>query len=62
MIKKSKEKFDLNYIYQNNLNKVCFVHNTAYPDSKDVAKRTILDKVLNNRACRIVINPKNDGY
>ena len=33
-----------------------------YSDSKDLAKRTVSDKILKNRAFEIAINPKYDGY
>ena len=29
-----------------NLDKVCFAHDAAYSESKDLAKRTISDKIL----------------
>ena len=31
-------------------------------DSKDLAKRTVSDKILKDTAYEIVINPKYDGY
>ena len=34
----------------------CFAHDAAYSDSKDLAKRTISDKILKGRAYEI------DGY
>ena len=34
----------------------------AYGDFKDLAKRTIADKVLRHKAFKIAENPKNDGY
>ena len=33
------------YIYKNELDKACFVHDAAYSDSKDLTKRTIADKI-----------------
>ena len=47
---------------QNELDKACFAHDAAYSDSKDLAKGTILDKILINRAYEIAVNPKYDGY
>ena len=44
------------------MDKGCFVHDAAYSDSKDLAKRTISDKVLKERAYEIAKNPKHDGY
>ena len=50
------------FIYKNELYKACFQHDMAYGKSKDLVKRTQSDKVLNNRAFKIVSNPKYDGY
>ena len=36
--------------YKNVLDKSCFDHDAAYSDSKDLAKRTISDKILNDGA------------
>ena len=57
---KFKETGDLNCIYKNELDKAYFVHDAAYSDSKDLAKRTVLDKILKDRAYEIAINPKYD--
>ena len=32
---------DLNYIYKNKLNKVCFAHDTIYGNCKNLAKRIV---------------------
>ena len=48
-IQKFKETGDTNYIYMNELDKVCFTHDAAYSESKDLTKRTIADKNLKNR-------------
>ena len=37
---------DTNYICKNELDKACFQRDAAYSDSKDLVKRTQLDKVL----------------
>ena len=42
--------------------KACFTHGAAYSDSKDLDKRTILDKILKKRAYEIAINPEYDGH
>ena len=34
----------------------------AYGDFKDLARRTVSDKILHNRAFNIAKNPKYDGY
>ena len=61
-IQKFKETGDTNYIYMNELDKACFVHDAAYSDSKDLTKRTIADKNLKNRAFDIAKDPKYDRY
>ena len=38
------------YLYRNELDKACLVHDAAYSNSKDVAKRTISDNILKDRA------------
>ena len=60
--KNSKETGDTNYVYKNELDKACFVHDAAYSDSKDLTKRTTADKNLKNRAFDIAKDPKYDGY
>ena len=49
-IQKFKETGDTNYVYKNELDKVCFVHDAAYSDSKD------------HKAFDIAKDPKYDGY
>ena len=61
-IQKFKETGDTNYIYNNELDKACFVHDAAYSDSKDLTKRTVADKILKNKAFDIAKDPKYDGY
>ena len=61
-INKFKETADTNYIYKNELDKACFVHDAAYSDSKDLTKRTVADKILRNREFNIAKDPKYDGY
>ena len=46
----------LKHLYKNELDKACFAHDAAYSDSNDLAKRTISDKILKNRACAIARN------
>ena len=36
------------------MDKACFAHDATYSDSKDLAKRTISDKILRDRACETV--------
>ena len=52
-IQKSKKTGDTNYIYKNELDKVCFQHNMAYGDFEDLARRTTSDKVLRDKAFNI---------
>ena len=47
---------------KNVLDKSCFDHDAAYSDSKDLAKRTISDKILNDGAYEINIYPKDHVY
>ena len=61
-IQKFKETGDTNYVFKNELDQACFVHDAAYSDSKDLTKRTIADKNLKNRAFDIGKDPKYDGY
>ena len=53
---------DTNYIYKNDLDKVCFQHDMVYVKYKDLTKRTQSDKVLRDTAFKIESNPKHDGY
>ena len=44
------------------MDKAYFAHDAAYSDSKDIAKRTVSDKVFKDRAYQIPRNPKYAGY
>ena len=61
-IQKFKETGYLNYIYKNELEAACFAHDAVYANSKDLAKRTVSDKILKDIAYEIAINPKYDRY
>ena len=61
-IQKFKETGDTNYVYKNELDKACFVHDAAYSDSKDLTKQTVADKILKGKAFDIAKDPKYDGY
>ena len=63
-IKKLKETEDSRYIYQSELDKICFQHDMAYGDFKDLTKRTTSDKILRGKAFNIAKNPKSKyhGY
>ena len=64
--KKRIEKFlktgNMDFIYKNQVDKVCFQHDMAYGDFKDLARRTASDKVLRDKAFKIAKNPKYHGY
>ena len=60
-IKKYKETGDSRYIYQKDLNKVCFQHDMAYVDFKNLNRRSATDKVLLDRSFNTSKNPKYDG-
>ena len=61
-IQKFRKTGDTNYIYKNELDKACFVHDAAYSDNKDLTKRTVAGKILKNKAFDIAKDPKYDGY
>ena len=61
-IQKFRETGNLKHLYRNELDKACFAHDAAYSDSKDLAKRTISDKILKNRAYEIARYCGYDGY
>ena len=50
------------YIYQNEPDKVCFQHDMAYGDFKDLPRITAFDKILHDKAFNIAKTPKYDGY
>ena len=52
-IQKFKETGDTSYIYKNELDKACFQHDMAYGDFKDLARRTVSDKFLRDKAFNI---------
>ena len=56
---KIKETVDLQYIYQNELDKFCLQHDMAYGD---LTTETAYDKILRDRAFNIAKTPKYDGY
>ena len=61
-IQKFLQTGDTNDIYRNKLGKVCFQHDMAYGDFKDLKRRMQSDKVLKDKAFVIANNPKNDRY
>ena len=66
---KSKERIEkfmqtgsTDFIYRNELDKACFQHGMSSGKSKDLIKRTQSEKVLRDKAFKIVSDPKYDGY
>ena len=59
---KFRETGNLKHLYRNELDKACFTHDAEYSESKDLAKRTISDKILKDRAYEIVRYRNYDGY
>ena len=53
---KIKRTGDLRYIYQNELDKVCFQHDMAYEDFKYLPIRRASDKVLREKTFNIAKN------
>ena len=62
LLSMNKETGDTNYVYKNELDQACFVHDAAYSDTKDLTERTVADKILKNKAFNIAKDPKYDGY
>ena len=60
-IQEFRETGNLKYLYRYELNKACFVHDAAYFESKDLAKKTISVKILKYRAYELAKNFKY-GY
>ena len=61
-IQNVRETHNLKHLYRNELDKACFAHDAAHSDSKNLAKRTISDKILKDRAYKIARNRNSDGY
>ena len=52
-IVKELKNCNLKHLYRNELGKACFAHDATYSDSKDLAKKTISNKILKDRAYEI---------
>ena len=61
-IQKFDQTGDSRYIYKNELDKAYFQHDMAYGVFKNLAKKTVADKVLRDQAFSIAQDPKYDGY
>ena len=61
-IKEFVQTGNTDFIYKKELDKACFQHDMAYGKTKDFVKRIQSDKVLKDKAFKIVSDPKYDGY
>ena len=61
-IQKFRETGNLKHLYRNKLDEAGFTHDAACSDSKDLAKGTISDKILKDRAYHNARNRKYDRY
>ena len=61
-IEKFMQTGNTDFVYKNELDKACFQHDMAYGKSKDLVKKTQLNKVLRNKAFKIASDPKYDDY
>ena len=61
-LQKFKQTGNSRYNYKYELDKACLQHDMAYGDFKDLAKRTVADKVLRDKAFNIAKDRKYDGY
>ena len=52
-IRKFMQTGDTNYIYKNELDKVCFQHDMAYGKCKDLERRTQTDKALKTKLLQL---------
>ena len=60
-IEKFMQAGNTDFIYKNELDKAWFQHDVAYDKSKDLAKRTQLDKSFNDKVFKIANDSKYDG-
>ena len=52
----------LSHIAKNKLDAACFQHDSTYHKYKDLKRRTRSDVVLKNKAYKIAVDPKYNGY
>ena len=52
-IEKFMQTGNTDFIYKNELDKVCFQHDMAYRNFKDLVRRTASDRVLRDKAFKI---------
>ena len=60
-IQKFRDTGDWRYIYQNKLDKACFQHDMSYGDFKDLASRTVSNKIMRDKAFNLDKNLKYGG-
>ena len=58
---KFRDTGDWRYIYQNKLDKACFQHDMSYGDFKDLASRTVSNKIMRDKAFNLDKNLKYGG-
>ena len=58
---KFRETENLKHLYGNKLDRACFPHDAVYSGSKELAKRSILDRVLKDRTYEIARHCNCDG-
>ena len=56
IIRKHRETGNWKQLYRNELEKACFAHDGTYSNSKDLAKITISNNILKDRAYEIARN------
>ena len=61
-IQKFRETENSKHLYINELDKACFDHDAGYSNCKELAKKTISDMILKDRAYQIARNCNYDGY
>ena len=53
IVKELRETANLKHLCRNESDKACFAHDAAYSESNNLAKRTISDKILKDKAYEI---------
>ena len=61
-IQRLMETGDTNFVYKNDLDKVCFQYDMAYNKYKDLQRRTRSDRVLKDKDFKIASDLKRKGY
>ena len=49
-----RETANLEHLHRDELGKVCFAHDTAYSDRKDLAKRNISDHIFKDKLIKLL--------